>query len=61
MINTHDDLSRIGKQLMFAEPFYGIFLSTLNKVIRDDIPTAGVCKNGINYQLAVNEKFSEML
>ena len=57
MINTHDDLSRIGKQLMFAEPFYGIFLSTLNKVIRDDVPTAGVCKNGINYQLAVNEKF----
>ena len=42
---------------MFAEPFYGIFLSTLNKVIRDDVPTAGVCKNGINYQLAVNEKF----
>ena len=57
MINTHDDLSRIGKQLMFAEPFYGIFLSTLNKVIRDDVPTAGVCKNGINYQLAVNEEF----
>ena len=57
MINTHDDLSRIGKQLMFAEPFYGIFLSTLNKVIRDVVPTAGVCKNGINYQLAVNEKF----
>jgi len=57
MINTYDDLSRIGKQLMFAEPFYGIFLSTLNKVIRDDVPTAGVCKNGINYQLAVNEEF----
>ena len=57
MINTHDDLSRIGKQLMFAEPFYGIFLSTLNKVIRDIVPTAGVCKNGINYQLAVNEEF----
>jgi len=57
MINTHDDLSRIGKQLMFAEPFYGIFLSTLNKVIRDVVPTAGVCKNGINYQLAVNEEF----
>ena len=57
MINTHDDLSRIGKQLMFAEPFYGIFLSTLNKVIRDDVPTAGVCKNGINYQLCINEEF----
>ena len=53
----HDDLSKIGKQLMFSEPFYGVFLSTLNKVIRQDVPTAGVCKNGINYQLAVNEEF----
>lgn len=53
----HDDLSKIGKQLMFSEPFYGIFLSTLNKVIRKDVPTAGVCKNGVNYQLAVNEEF----
>ena len=33
------------------------FLSTLNKVIRDDVPTAGVCKNGINYQLCINEEF----
>ena len=57
MSNIHDDLSRIGKQLMFNEPFYGIFLSTLNKVVRNDVPTAGVCKNGINYQLAVNEEF----
>ena len=57
MISTHDDLSRIGKQLMFAEPFYGIFLSTLNKVVGNDVPTAGVCKNGINYQLIVNEEF----
>jgi predicted metal-dependent peptidase len=57
MTNTYDDLSRIGKQLMLSEPFYGIFLSTLNKVIRDDVPTAGVCKNGINYQLMVNEHF----
>ena len=57
MINTHDDLARIGKQLMFSEPFYGIFLSTLNKVVGNDVPTAGVCKNGINYQLIVNETF----
>jgi predicted metal-dependent peptidase len=42
---------------MLSEPFYGIFLSTLNKVVRKDVPTAGVCKNNINYQLAVNEEF----
>ena len=57
MVNIHDDVSRIGKQLMISEPFYGIFLSTLNKVIRADIPTAGVSKQNINYQLAVNEEF----
>ena len=54
---VHDDLSKIGKLLMFKEPFYGVFLSTLNKVIRKDVPTAGVCKHNINYQLAVNEEF----
>jgi len=56
-MNVLEDVSRISKQLMLSEPFYGIFLSTLNKVIRDDVPTAGVCKNNINYQLAINEEF----
>jgi predicted metal-dependent peptidase len=56
-MNIHEDLSKIGKQLMLSEPFYGVFLSTLNKVVRKDIPTAGVCLQGINYQLAVNEEF----
>jgi predicted metal-dependent peptidase len=42
---------------MLSEPFYGVFLSTLNKVVRKDVPTAGVCLQGINYQLAVNEEF----
>ena len=57
MSDIHNDLSRIGKQLMFSEPFYGVFLSTLNKNVRNDIPTAGVCLQGINYQLLVNEEF----
>jgi predicted metal-dependent peptidase len=57
MANLQEDLSRIGKQLMFSEPFYGIFMSTLNKVVRKDLPTAGVSKNNINYQLAINEEF----
>jgi predicted metal-dependent peptidase len=57
MINVLEDASRIGKQLMLIEPFYGIFLSTLNRVVRKDIPTAAVCKNNINYQLAINEEF----
>jgi predicted metal-dependent peptidase len=61
MINVLEDASRIGKQLMLSEPFYGVFLSTLNKVVRKDVPTAGVCKNNINYQLAINEEFWESL
>ena len=57
MSDIHNELSQIGKQLMFSEPFYGIFLSTLNKVTRKNIPTAGVCLHGINYQLVINEDF----
>jgi predicted metal-dependent peptidase len=57
MLNIYEDLSKIGKQLMISEPFYGIFMSTLNKVVRKDLPTAGVSKHNINYQLAINEEF----
>ena len=60
-MNIHEDLSKIDKQLMLSEPFYGVFLSTLNKVVRKDVPTAGVCMQGINYQLAVNEEFWDSL
>ena len=61
MMNVLEDAIRIGKQLMLSEPFYGVFLSTLNKVVRKDVPTAGVCKNNINYQLVINEEFWESL
>lgn len=56
-MNTLEEVSSIVKRLMILEPFYGIFASSLNKVTRNDIPTAGVCKHNINYQLAVNEEF----
>ena len=50
-------LSKISKELMLKEPYYGFFLIMLNKMWRKDLPTAGVSKNGINYQLAINEEF----
>jgi predicted metal-dependent peptidase len=50
-------LSKISKELMLKEPYYGFFLIMLNKVWRKDIPTAGVSKHNINYQLAINENF----
>ena len=50
-------LSKISKELMLKEPYYGFFLIMLNKVWRKDLPTAGVSKQNINYQLAINEEF----
>jgi len=52
-----NDVSKIAKQLIIKEPFYGIFLSTLNKRVRQDVPTAGVSKNNINYVLDINKEF----
>jgi predicted metal-dependent peptidase len=57
MSDVYNELSKIGKQLMISEPFYGVFLSTLHKSIDDEVPTAGVCKQNINYQLIVNPEF----
>ena len=50
-------LSKTAKDLMLREPYYGFFLIMLNKVWRKDLPTAGVSKQNINYQLAINEEF----
>ncbi len=51
-------LAKASKDLMWKEPFYGFFLIMLNKVWDNKrVPTAGVSKNGINYQLAINEDF----
>ena len=56
-MSKQDSLSKAGKELMLREPYYGIFLIMLNKLWTDRVPTAGVSKNGINYQLAINETF----
>ena len=52
-----EKLARASKTLILSEPFYGLFLVGLNKVIRKDIPTAGVSKNGIGIQLSINPDF----
>jgi hypothetical protein len=54
-------LSKTAKDLMLKEPYYGFFLIMLNKLWSKRIPTAGVSKNGINYQLVVNDEFWEGL
>ena len=57
MIDVTDIVAKATKTLMFSEPFYGLFLIGLNKKYREDIPTAGVSKNGIGVQLAMNPEF----
>ena len=55
-------LSKTGKDLMLKEPYYGFFLIMLNKLWDSRrVPTAGVSKNGINYQLTINPEFWESL
>jgi len=61
MMDKQQSLSKIGKELMLKEPYYGFFLIALNKVWGQKVPTAGVSKNGINYQLAINSEFWESL
>lgn len=56
-MNRQDSLSKTSKDLMLKEPYYGFFLLMLHKSWSDKLPTAGVCKNGINFQLMINEEF----
>lgn len=60
-MNKIQSLSKISKDLMLKEPYYGFFLIMLNKLWSNRLPTAGVSKNGINYQLAINPEFWENL
>lgn len=56
-----EQLAKTCKDLMLKEPFYGMFLIMLNKVWTDKVPTAGVGRNGINYQLYINPEFWDKL
>ena len=56
--NKVETLARASKRLMLIQPFYGLFLMMLNKEWDNKkVSTAGVSKNGINYQLTINEHF----
>jgi len=62
MQSKEDSLAKISKNLILSEPFYGFLLIMLNKIWNKRVvPTAGVSKNGINYQLAINPDFWETL
>jgi predicted metal-dependent peptidase len=61
MINIQDAVARTTKNLIFTEPFYGLFLIGINKKYTDTLPTAGVSKHGIGMQLAINPNFFNKL
>lgn len=55
--NNQETLAKASKKLMMTSPFYGLFLMMLNKKFDKKFPSAGVSKNGINYQLIIGEDF----
>ena len=57
MSNIQDLVAKTTKNLIFKEPFYGLFLIGINKQFSDRIPTAGVSKYGIGMQLTINPEF----
>lgn len=62
MSSKTDELAKASKDLMLKEPFYGLFLIMLNKQWNNKaVPTAGVSRQGINYQLYINEHFWDIL
>lgn len=56
-MNKAESLAKASKDLMLKEPFYGLFLMTLNKVWDTKIPTACVQLRGINTELKINSEF----
>lgn len=54
-------LEQTVKKLLFKSPFYGIFIMGIQKQYDTTIPTACVCKSGINCQLKVNKTWWDAL
>lgn len=60
-IDLQQNLTRICKDLMLEQPFYGLLLLNLNKEWSTKIKTAGVGLDGINYKLYINPEFWQSL
>lgn len=57
MDNIYQEIAKQSKILMLKEPFYGLFLISLNKELVSNIPTACVTPDRINVKLCVNPDF----
>jgi predicted metal-dependent peptidase len=60
-LTRNESLSKVCKELMLKEPYYGLFLVMTEKEWTDKIPTAGVAKHNINYKLLINPEFWDSL
>lgn len=51
------DLEKALKKLIYKDPFYGLFLLSLDKQYSEEVPTAAVARNGINCRLLINKQY----
>lgn len=61
--NTQESLSRTTRNLMNVEPFYGLFLSSLNKTVNTDEnrSVSGLTKDGVDASISINSEKWESL
>ena len=57
MDNIYQEIAKQSKILMLKEPFYGLFLISLNKELTSSIQTACVTPDKINIKLCVNPDY----
>jgi predicted metal-dependent peptidase len=54
-------LSKVSKQLMFKEPFYGLFLVRLKKEFRNSVSTMKIVRNDFSFALQINPDYFRSL
>jgi len=54
---NHETLAKTVKDLMFKEPFYGLFLLGLNREWDTKIPTACVGRTNVSFHIKINPEF----
>jgi len=56
-LSLYEDVGYTLKKLLLDDPYYGMFMMTLDKQISTDIPTMAVGLNGVNIKLLINPNF----
>lgn len=53
--SAQESMSKATRELMNREPFYGLFMSTLDRNADNSVKSSAIKKKGINAELTVNE------